>query len=439
MNNREDGSNNFAASGHNLNNDNDDDIQSKQAFDRLTQFQFKDVRMKRHPELQPFVPCDRDPRRNPKDTMTKQTTTTNLSNNSNNNHNNNSNKPKKFISMSRLDQLAQPKKVFTRTSPSMATASTTNSAKTTLQRRPPQHGVNNNSNNNNNRQATSSSLTSSNTASTTTSSSLASNKNYQQTTSSRSNSRTIAKQLPKSQQSPASTTATTTIDTRRDSNTPVGTNKSQPRNDQEVRRSINGKQNQPKLNDVLVPQQVTQSPIDVQPLSLVQQPVVDNLIDHPLHSTMILGSNNDGNATLWHELNGEASANNVGSTIDHTSTFRSCVESHNGQSLDRYNCNSAGDSPNLNRDKTQGKLLDYNEHNDHHFRDGNRDLRPTGNGSINSESAKVIESIGSISLADEEKRLQTERELLEAAKKSEEERVSRQRVVDDILSKIKQG
>lgn len=136
-----------------------------------------DVRMKRHPELQPYVPSDRYSAFNTTTTRSPFGGSSSLSGKATNQHvgranvsnsikcktgginkitNDNSFKssssltkqPKKYVSMSRLDQLAQPKKVISR-----------NNQQTTSSAVPP------------------SSLTSSNATSTTTSS-LTSNKNY---------------------------------------------------------------------------------------------------------------------------------------------------------------------------------------------------------------------------------------------------------------------
>lgn len=114
----------------------------QQQNDLQQQQSLLDFRMKRHPELQPFVPSDRDKcplnhsnRRKPNHLVTDPV----------------NKQPKQFVSMNRLDQLAQPKRVFTRAVPRLP---------------------------NTNHQHPTSSLTSSHTASTTASSSLTSNKNY---------------------------------------------------------------------------------------------------------------------------------------------------------------------------------------------------------------------------------------------------------------------
>lgn len=136
-----------------------------------------DVRMKRHPELQPYMPCDRFV---PTTTPARSTTAKNSFGGSSNlaalgcangggggpiaSSSGHNNRPKKYVSMTRLNQLAQPKR-------------------RQLQQQPPQ-------------QATStvppSSLTSSN-ATSTTASSLASSKNFS-CSSGRSSNSTTAKQ-----------------------------------------------------------------------------------------------------------------------------------------------------------------------------------------------------------------------------------------------------
>lgn len=97
--------------------------------------------MKRHPELQPFVPIDRE--RN----LAFKGPTKIATNATNTNDAKSPSKPKKCVSMTRLNQLAQPRRVLTRTNPTPTTST-----------------------------LPSSSLSSS----TTTSSSLRSNKNYPQ-------------------------------------------------------------------------------------------------------------------------------------------------------------------------------------------------------------------------------------------------------------------
>lgn len=90
-----------------------------------------DVRMKRHPELQPFVPLDRErilAFKGPTRTVTNATKTNDAKSPS---------KPKRCVSMSRLNQLAQPKRVLNRNpitttstlpSSSLSSSTTTNSS-----------------------------------------------------------------------------------------------------------------------------------------------------------------------------------------------------------------------------------------------------------------------------------------------------------------------
>lgn len=93
----------------------------EQQLQRSSQNQYSsqpiDVRMKRHPELQPYVPSDRDK-------VNKRPTTNKPNINKPKNVNvSPSSRQKKCVSMTRLDQLAQPKRIFTKTG--TATSSTT--------------------------------------------------------------------------------------------------------------------------------------------------------------------------------------------------------------------------------------------------------------------------------------------------------------------------